>query len=208
MTVQSIAFVAETWREVGGNPAYQVKMVAIAMAESGLDPDIVGPTDDWGLWQINGVHRHDSWGDWTYILEPDMNARFAIGISNNGVNVAPWAVCYANINATGWKGFMSDPEPGSAAASHLGQVAFALSGQAGPLPPPGTPPAAPPPPSPGPGAPPGPVPTLPPVNAPSGPGIEQVQIGWEQVSTWANLHAPNIQARIGSARQRARELLK
>jgi len=77
------------WIQYGGNPAAAPMAAAIALAESGGNPNAVNTansngTTDRGLWQINSVHGAQS----TFDLAA--NTRAAIAISNNGANWRPW----------------------------------------------------------------------------------------------------------------------
>jgi len=77
------------WVSAGGNAASAPMAAAIAMAESGGDPNATnhntnGSTDR-GLWQINSVHGSQS----TYNVADNVKA--AIAISNNGSSWAPWS---------------------------------------------------------------------------------------------------------------------
>jgi hypothetical protein len=78
----------QLWIAAGGNPSKALIASAIAMAESGGDPNATdndsNGTIDRGLWQINSVHGAQS----TY--NPLQNARAAIAISSNGTNWEPW----------------------------------------------------------------------------------------------------------------------
>ena len=56
----------------------------IAMAESGGNPNAVSPTDDFGLWQINGSHGSEA------TLNPLGNAEAAVAISGGGSNWGAW----------------------------------------------------------------------------------------------------------------------
>jgi hypothetical protein len=44
------------WKEAGGSSGTAFMAAEIAMAESGGNPNAISPTDDFGLWQINGSH--------------------------------------------------------------------------------------------------------------------------------------------------------
>jgi hypothetical protein len=59
----------------------------IATAESGGNPSVVSPTSDYGLWQINWSHDPS---DPQVYLDPVVNARAAIAISDNGTDWSPW----------------------------------------------------------------------------------------------------------------------
>jgi hypothetical protein len=72
------------WREAGGNPDKSFTAAEIAVAESGGRADAISPTDDFGLWQING-----SWGSLASLV-PLVNARAAVTISHDGTDWNPW----------------------------------------------------------------------------------------------------------------------
>jgi Lysozyme like domain len=72
------------WEEAGGSSSHAFLAAEIAMAESGGNPNAVSPTDDFGLWQINGSHGSMA------TLNPLGNARSAVSISSNGRNWGPW----------------------------------------------------------------------------------------------------------------------
>lgn len=89
------------WISVGGSPSRADVASAVALAESGGNPnstdnDANGSVDR-GLWQINSVHGSQS----TY--NPVANARAAISISNNGNDWGAW-VTY---NSGAYKKFLS-----------------------------------------------------------------------------------------------------
>lgn len=84
----SIAQLEQLWTASGGNAAKAPMAAAIAMAESGGNPnaqdnDSNGSIDR-GLWQINSVHGAQS------TFDPTANAQAAIMISNNGTDWSPW----------------------------------------------------------------------------------------------------------------------
>lgn len=68
---------------------------AVAMAESGGNPTIVGDTGpgvngpSYGLWQID-VYYHPSYTQ-AQLDDPTTNARAALAISSNGTNWTPWS---------------------------------------------------------------------------------------------------------------------
>lgn len=78
----------QIWVFNGGNPAAAGIAAAVALAESGGNPNAIGHNTDGsvdrGLWQINSVHGSLSTTDIT------ANAKAAISISNNGTNWQPW----------------------------------------------------------------------------------------------------------------------
>jgi len=73
------------WDAAGGNPAHAFIAAEIAMAESGGRQYAHSPTNDFGYWQINGVH-----GPSMATYNPIGNARAAISISGNGTHWSPW----------------------------------------------------------------------------------------------------------------------
>jgi LysM repeat protein len=72
------------WEQAGGSAGEAVMAASIAMAESGGNPGAVSPTNDYGLWQINGSHGAQA------TLNPLGNAEAAVSISGNGSNWDPW----------------------------------------------------------------------------------------------------------------------
>jgi Lysozyme like domain len=84
----SFSQLEQIWVDAGGNPSVKTIAAAIAMAESGGNPEATdddsnGSTDR-GLWQINSTHGSQS----TYNVI--QNARAAVAISSNGTNWSPW----------------------------------------------------------------------------------------------------------------------
>jgi len=77
------------WEANGGSHASAETAAAVALAESGGDPNAYNfNTDssiDRGLWQINTVH-----GYFSADFDPDTNAADAVAISHNGKNWSPW----------------------------------------------------------------------------------------------------------------------
>ena len=72
------------WVAAGGARSHAFIAAEIAMAESGGRQYAHSPTNDFGYWQINGVHGAMA----TY--NPIGNARAAIAISGNGSSWRPW----------------------------------------------------------------------------------------------------------------------
>ena len=72
------------WEEAGGSSGTAFMAAEIATAESGGNPNAVSPTDDFGLWQINGSHGSMA------TLDPLGNAEAAISISNDGHSWGAW----------------------------------------------------------------------------------------------------------------------
>ena len=74
----------QLWEQAGGSPGAAVMAADIAMAESGGNPNAISPTNDFGLWQINGSNGSLA------TLNPFQNAKSAITLSSNGTNWSPW----------------------------------------------------------------------------------------------------------------------
>jgi LysM repeat protein len=79
----------QLWEQEGGSPAAAVMAAEIAMAESGGDPNAISPTDDFGLWQINGSNGALA------TLNPFQNAKSAITLSDDGTNWNPWTTYHS-----------------------------------------------------------------------------------------------------------------
>ncbi len=82
---------------------------AIVMRESRAFPAIVGPknsdgTRDYGLFQINDVHR--SHADFSRILDPVYNAQVGYGLTNGGRDFSHWG-----IGTQGWAGTLKKQSP-------------------------------------------------------------------------------------------------
>jgi len=80
----------QLWEQAGGSSADAFMAAEIAMAESGGNPNAVSPTDDFGLWQINGSNGSLA------TLNPFQNARSAITLSGNGANWDPWTTYHSD----------------------------------------------------------------------------------------------------------------
>jgi hypothetical protein len=79
----------QIWEQEGGSPAAALMAAEIAMAESGGNPNAISPTDDFGLWQINGSNGSLA------TLNPFQNAKSAITLSDNGNNWNPWTTYHS-----------------------------------------------------------------------------------------------------------------
>ncbi len=84
-------------RSAGFTPDQATTWTAIALAESGGETGAHNPNgeDSRGLWQINiapGVRRN-IWGD---LSNPEVNARAAYAISNDGTDMRPWTTTHAS----------------------------------------------------------------------------------------------------------------
>lgn len=98
----SYAQLEGAWVQGGGNPAKAAIAAAIAMAESGGNPNShngnAGTGDNsYGLWQINmlgsmGPSRRAQYNlpNNEALFDPVTNARVAVAMSNNGQNWGPW----------------------------------------------------------------------------------------------------------------------
>jgi LysM repeat protein len=73
------------WEEAGGRSGAAFMAAEIAEAESGGRQYALSPTNDYGYWQINGVH-----GPAEATFNPIGNARAAIAISDDGNNWGAW----------------------------------------------------------------------------------------------------------------------
>jgi hypothetical protein len=82
--VYSCSGLETLWRNAGGSSGEAFTAAEIAMAESGGNPNAISPTDDFGLWQINGSHGSMA------TLDPLGNARAAVSISNGGSSWGAW----------------------------------------------------------------------------------------------------------------------
>ena len=83
--IYSAAQVETLWRSVGGASWAAPTAACIVSHESGGNPRAISPTDDFGLFQVNG-----SWGPGMASLNPVANAEAAVKISDNGRSWAPW----------------------------------------------------------------------------------------------------------------------
>jgi LysM repeat protein len=75
----------QLWESAGGSRAEAFTAAEIAIAESGGRQFAHSPTNDYGYWQINGVH-----GPSEATFNPMGNARAAIAISGNGRHWGAW----------------------------------------------------------------------------------------------------------------------
>lgn len=82
------------WKQAGGNATAAAMAAAVAMAESGGNPQSTNHnkngTIDRGLWQINSIHGSLS------TFDPLQNAKSAVQISNNGGTWRPWCTAWSN----------------------------------------------------------------------------------------------------------------
>ncbi|HET9973151.1 MAG TPA: LysM peptidoglycan-binding domain-containing protein, partial [Streptosporangiaceae bacterium] len=73
------------WKAAGGSRGEAFMAAEIAMAESGGRQYAHSPTNDFGYWQINGMH-----GPSMATYDPIGNAKAAIAISGNGSHWGAW----------------------------------------------------------------------------------------------------------------------
>ena len=83
--VYSCSGLETLWKNAGGSSGEAFTAAEIAMAESGGNPNAISPTDDFGLWQINGSH-----GPAQATFNAMGNAKAAIAISDDGNDWDPW----------------------------------------------------------------------------------------------------------------------
>lgn len=122
--------VADYWIGAGGLKAQAVEWVAIAMAESGLDPVIVSPAGAIGLWQIMPFNAAPHGRTPAQLYNPGVNAQITVAMSAGGVNCAAWDSCYLNIYRSGRYPFLAYPESGSPAYMNIPLAAAAIGGSA------------------------------------------------------------------------------
>lgn len=94
MSNYSFAQLQAIWIQAGGSPLYSSMAAAIALAESGGNPNNSNNnsngTTDRGLWQINSIHGSQS------TFDPLANAKSAVAISKNGTNWRPWCTAWSD----------------------------------------------------------------------------------------------------------------
>jgi LysM repeat protein len=79
----------QVWEEAGGSSSEAFMAAEIAMAESGGNPNAISPTDDFGLWQINGSNGALA------TLNVLANAKSAVILSDDGTNWNPWTTYHS-----------------------------------------------------------------------------------------------------------------
>ncbi len=126
MAILTVPQIAAVWTGNGGDADNLVDACSVCLAESDGNTNAIGPTDDWGLWQINGIHFGQPGVNANTILDPNVNARVAIALSSSGGNWAQWATAYRDIYASGWGTYLRHPEPGSPANRRRDQVVAEL----------------------------------------------------------------------------------
>jgi hypothetical protein len=115
----------QLWIAQGGNPVAAPIAAAVALAESGGNPNAEnhntdGSTDR-GLWQINSVHGSQS------TFDVAANTKAAIVISANGTNWHPWTT----YNSGAYRKFLSGGGPATGDISTLYNAAGGTGDQGG-----------------------------------------------------------------------------
>jgi LysM repeat protein len=87
--VYGCAALEQLWEQAGGSSAHAFMAAEIAMAESGGNANAISPTNDFGLWQINGSNGSLA------TLNPLQNAKSAITLSGNGTNWGAWTTYHS-----------------------------------------------------------------------------------------------------------------
>lgn len=123
--------IEQLWDANGGNPAVAPVMAAIALAESGGNPNALNnnpATGDYsiGLWQVNyfgslAPGRTAKYGSPAQ-LQSDANAqaKAAVSISGNGSNLAPWTT----FTSGAYKRYLPSNAGGIAAAAPASQASL------------------------------------------------------------------------------------
>lgn len=124
--VLSIPEIAYLWTENGGQAFAQVDAVAISLAESGGRWQVISPSADYGLWQINQIHFAQFGVNADTVTEPNMNARIAIALSGNGHNWGPWCTAWPGGQCPARAQVIGALQQGSPAFAQLPRVIAAL----------------------------------------------------------------------------------
>ena len=186
---------AALWTVSGGSQERVDVAVAVAMAESCLDPQATSPTCNVGLWQI-GEGMAATYGyNLDNMYTQQLNAYVAVQGSSNGTNWAAWDVAYTAGEGLRRLQYLPDLQPGSSAANFLPQVRSVLgAGNSGVIPPLVGPPIGGTSPSPGaPSPPPDQVypPSQPPITVPNPqfPTLPELHEGGDRIGDWENLNS-------------------
>lgn len=104
MTISDIATVAQNAGFTGND---LVTAVAIALAESGGNPNALGDIGigqgSFGLWQINSKYHPEFGPDFTSLYDPQTNANAAYEIYVNAGGFSPWST----FNSGSYQSFVS-----------------------------------------------------------------------------------------------------
>lgn len=98
------------------DPVSRREAWALAMRESSGYYDIMGGpnengTYDYGLFQINEIHKNNANVDWSLILTALENSKFAFYLSKGGQNYSPWALPNVDGSITGYAKYLKDNDP-------------------------------------------------------------------------------------------------
>lgn len=122
---------ANHWVSAYGPRDKVTEWVAIAMAESDLQTDVVSPDGAIGLWQIMPFNAYIAGGTVADLYDPEYNARVAVTMSNGGRNCAAWDSCFASLVNFVRPPYLGWPQQYSPAYLHLDLAAAALGTDAG-----------------------------------------------------------------------------
>lgn len=94
MATLSIETIYQAALKAGFTPHQATTWTAIALAESGGNPQAHNPVgeDSRGLWQINLNAHTNTWGD---LSDPVVNAKAAYAVSQQGTDMRPWTVTHS-----------------------------------------------------------------------------------------------------------------
>jgi cell wall-associated NlpC family hydrolase len=100
--------------QAGFSPDQSVTMTAIALAESGGNPEAHNPVgeDSVGLWQVN-LQAHPQYAGLD-VTDPLTNARMAYEVSGGGADIGPWTVTHAD-NGSPYLRYQAQAEAAAAA---------------------------------------------------------------------------------------------
>lgn len=107
--------IAVLWVAAGGPQDAVVAAVAVALAESGGDPDYNAGGIFYGLYGIDVGYFTDLGLTLTTALDPDTNTRAALALSLGGTSWAPWGSAWADPDAQDDAASLPAPQAESAA---------------------------------------------------------------------------------------------
>ena len=144
MDVLTSGQIGDLWLAAGGSAETQVTAVAVALAESAGQVDLVTDGRLLGLWQIDPITLDPALGlSFDDLLTGPGNAAAAVSLSAGGTNFAAWSTVWADPADPTNPPVVFDPQPDSAAYAATPAVAAVLTpdarvGTIGPLPDPRT----------------------------------------------------------------------
>lgn len=101
------------------NATQLVDGLAIVLAESGGNTDIISGSGDYGLWQINAIHFGDGTITATNWRDPVASTNEAWRLSAGFSNWAAWCTAWLYPAGNCGHGYLPVIQPGSAAADNL-----------------------------------------------------------------------------------------